>query len=201
MNSVNIAGRLVAEPEAIGRNENNPGARFRVAVRDLRFGDTYFISCVAWSQTARFILDYLHKGDFVLGNGRITSREATTKDGRNTAFIDVVIDTLRSGPRTGGTQSFEDEPHYRQNNYQARSFASTPKKRDYQPRFNGQEPTTSITNELANLDEAFPDTVDLNLDEAFSMQTFDPDQPQSAPATTKQTATVDVPWSDEFDDE
>lgn len=202
MNSVNVAGRLVADPMTIGRGGDNPGARIKIAARDLRSSDTHFIPCVAWGQSARYILKYLHKGDFVLCSGRITSRDATTQDGRKTSYVDVVIDTVRSGPRSGspegdGAYGYEQQGDYARKGAYGQSGSGG--KGGYRggAAFDGDRATQTLTGELANLDESFPDTVELNLNDAVSMSTLEPDAPAAA---DEAEGRPELQWSDDLDD-
>lgn len=200
MNSVNIAGYLATEPAQIGREGGSVGVRFRVAARDLRFSnDTYFIPCVAWTQTAKFVLDYLHKGDFVIASGRLVSRDFTTSDGRNASSLEAVIDTLRTAPR-GRTGDGDFRPARETRG----SYGSSRSRRGSVP-VDDSAGARSLTGELQNLDAAFPDTVDLNVDDSFPTQTIEPDQTPTVQIDGVDSGpggeeTVSAPWLDDLED-
>lgn len=95
LNQIFLQGRLVADPELRQAGEVSV-AQFRIAVdRDYqpkgqeRQAD--FISCVAWRQTAEFISKYFSKGDMILIEGQLQTRNYTDKDGNKRTAHEVVI--------------------------------------------------------------------------------------------------------------
>ena len=77
MNSVQIIGRLTADPELRQTQSGISSCRFTVAVnRKFKNKDTDqyeadFISCVAWKQTAEFITRYFSKGKMIALEGML----------------------------------------------------------------------------------------------------------------------------------
>lgn len=77
MNSVQIIGRLTADPELRQTQSGISCCRFTVAVnRKFKNKDTDqyeadFISCVAWKQTAEFITRYFSKGKMIALEGML----------------------------------------------------------------------------------------------------------------------------------
>jgi len=77
MNSVQIIGRLTADPELRQTQSGISCCRFTVAVnRKFKNKDTDqyeadFISCVAWRQTAEFITRYFSKGKMIALQGNL----------------------------------------------------------------------------------------------------------------------------------
>ncbi len=97
MNRVNLAGYLGSDPEARVTSNGNPQSRISIGVNDLRSWDTsYFIPCTAWQQTATYINNNLHKGDFVIVDGRLTRHSYVNKDGKTIYVMEVVIDSLKN---------------------------------------------------------------------------------------------------------
>lgn len=101
LNSVNIMGRLTADPElrrtasgiacvsftlAVDRNYKSDGER-----------ETDFINCVAWRSTAEFISKYFAKGRMAIVNGRLHVRKWTDKNGNNRYLTDVVAENVYFG--------------------------------------------------------------------------------------------------------
>lgn len=100
MNSVQLVGRLVRDPEVrytAGDNQTAV-ARFTVAV-NRRFKkdgeqDADFISCVSFGKTAEFIERYFHKGNSIGLNGRIQTGSYTNKDGNKVYTTDVFVENV-----------------------------------------------------------------------------------------------------------
>ena len=90
MNSVQIIGRMTADPELRHTQSGTACTRFNVAVdRRVKQGEekqTDFITVVAWQQRAEFICKYFSKGQRIALTGSIRTGNYTDKDGnkRNT---------------------------------------------------------------------------------------------------------------------
>lgn len=100
MNSVQLLGRLVRDPEVRYTAGDNPTAvaRFTVACNRKYKKDAEqeadFISCMAFGKTAEFIERYFNKGNSIALNGRIQTGSYTNKDGQKVYTTDVVVDSL-----------------------------------------------------------------------------------------------------------
>lgn len=100
MNSVQLLGRLVRDPEVRYTAGDNPTAvaRFTVACNRKYKKDAEqeadFISCLAFGKTAEFIERYFNKGSSIALNGRIQTGSYTNKDGQKVYTTDVVVDSL-----------------------------------------------------------------------------------------------------------
>lgn len=85
MNSVQIIGRVTADPELRQTQSGISTCRFTVAV-DRRFKnengeyDTDFITCVAWRQTAEFVSRYFSKGSIIAVSGSLRTRKYQDKN-------------------------------------------------------------------------------------------------------------------------
>lgn len=90
MNSVQIIGRMTADPELRHTQSGTSCARFNIAVdRRVKQGEEKqadFITIVAWQQRAEFICKYFSKGQRIALTGSIRTGNYTDKDGnkRNT---------------------------------------------------------------------------------------------------------------------
>lgn len=98
MNSVQLVGRLVRDPEVRYSDGGATIARFTVAV-DRRFkkegGETAdFIPCLAFGKTAEFIEKYFHKGSRIGLTGRIQTGNYTNKDGVKIYTTDIIVDAV-----------------------------------------------------------------------------------------------------------
>ncbi|WP_027123899.1 single-stranded DNA-binding protein [Mycoplasmoides pirum] len=170
MNRVTLAGYLAQDPTPLNSSSKNDfvGVRFTVAVKDLRdrnIGETHFLNCVAWSNTASYIQKNLKRGDFIVGDGRIRMNKFVNSEGKNISRTEIVIDTVAA-------------PGSRRNSNNVT-----------------QQITTT---ELENIDNAFPDTIDidLNLDEAFSVKEVDKEDTNNPKENKENT----LPWSDDLED-
>lgn len=94
LNQVTLMGRLTRDPELKYTSANKPVTSFRLAVdRDYK-GDNAadFITCVAWDKTAEMVSRYYRKGERMVVNGRIQTRNWVDSDGSNRSATEVVVD-------------------------------------------------------------------------------------------------------------
>ena len=90
MNTVNIIGRLVRDPE-IKNVGQNILAKFTVAVNGFKKDDTSFINCVAWNKTAELVEKHFFKGQQVGITGRLQTGSYDHKDGYKVYTTDVIV--------------------------------------------------------------------------------------------------------------
>jgi len=97
MNSVNITGRFVADPEVKTTQAGTSVCSFTVAV-DRRYTSKEseqkadFIDCVAWRQTAEFIGRYFTKGRMIAITGSLQTRLFDDKSGNRRKAVEVLVD-------------------------------------------------------------------------------------------------------------
>ena len=118
MNSVNLVGRLCADPELRRTNEGTAVCSYTLAVKRPMVKDaTDFLECVSWTQSAEYLSQYGHKGDIVAVSGSLQVRERTDKECKKRKTYEVVTTsvTLLSSKKNseGNTQ-----PTQNQNSYQ-----------------------------------------------------------------------------------
>lgn len=95
MNSINIVGRLVQDPELKTTQSGKSVCSFTLAVSRPRVKDTTdFINCVAWNQSAEYLTNYGYKGNLVAVTGVLTSRKYDDKDGNHRTAFEVVCDLV-----------------------------------------------------------------------------------------------------------
>ena len=114
LNRIILAGRLVADPELRHTSNKVPVTSFRIANdRDFSKGgekETDFLDIVAWRSSAEFICKYFTKGRMILVDGRLQTRERTTKDGTKWTGYEIVADNAYFGDSKrseGGGDSVE----------------------------------------------------------------------------------------------
>ena len=99
MNSVQLTGRLTADPELKTTNSGIEVISFQIAV-DRGFKDkdgnkaTDFLPITAWRGTAAFIAKYFKKGDGIGVVGRIESRKYQDSDGKNRTSYDIIAENV-----------------------------------------------------------------------------------------------------------
>ena len=106
-----VMGRLTADPELRQTQSSIPVVSFRVAVSRpfvSKTGErqTDFFSVVAWRGQAEFISKYFKKGNMILVDGRLESREYTDKNGANQRVVEIVVDTVSFTGESKGPESF-----------------------------------------------------------------------------------------------
>ena len=98
MNTVQIIGRLTADPELKHTQGGKEFSRFTVAVdRAVKAGEekqTDFINIVAWNQTAEFICKYFTKGQRIALTGSIRTGDYTDKDGKKRYTFDIWVNNV-----------------------------------------------------------------------------------------------------------
>jgi single-strand DNA-binding protein len=96
LNKVILMGRLTADPELRSTQNGTSVTQFTLAVDrnyqkqgEERQAD--FINCVAWKQTAEFIVKYFGKGRMIAVEGSIQSRNYEDKQGNKRTAIEVIV--------------------------------------------------------------------------------------------------------------
>lgn len=97
MNTIILSGNLVRDPEA--RQAQVQCCHFTIAVQR-RFRnqqgqyETDFIDCVAWRQTAEFVLKHFHKGNKIAVTGTLQKHSYDAQDGSRRAIHEVIVDSV-----------------------------------------------------------------------------------------------------------
>ena len=92
MNSVNLIGRLTADPEMRFTENSIPVANLRIAVNG-RNDHVDFIDVTAWGPLAETIVEHKGRGDQIAVTGRITTSE-WEKEGTRHFRTGVTADTV-----------------------------------------------------------------------------------------------------------
>lgn len=104
MNSVNLVGRLCADPELRRTNDGTAVCSYSLAVKRPMVKDTTdFPECVSWRQSAEYLSQYGHRGDVVAVSGTLQSRKWTDKEGKQHTTWEVVttsVELLSSKKKT-----------------------------------------------------------------------------------------------------
>lgn len=125
MNSINITGRLCADPELRRTQSGTACCSFTLAVKRPRAKDTSdFHNFVVWQQGAEYLCQYGHKGDLVGVTGYLTTREWTDKEGNKRKATEVTCDSVelisskRSSEAGNNTAPVQNKPSNAQQDFQ-----------------------------------------------------------------------------------
>lgn len=106
-----LLGRFTKDPELTTTTNGISVAKFTLAV-DRKFKkegedrQADFISCVAWRQSAEFICKYFHKGDPILVEGSIQTRNYENKEGQKVYVTEVIVDSCSfTGSKSNNSNS------------------------------------------------------------------------------------------------
>lgn len=129
MNSVQIIGRLTADPELRQTQSGISCCRFTVAV-NRKFKnqnneyDADFISCTAWRQTAEFVSKYFSKGKMIALTGTLRTGSYTDKNHSDVTHYttDVFVESVEF---TGEKKQQETTSSYQQPQQNAQPVPQT----------------------------------------------------------------------------
>ena len=94
LNKSTIQGRLVRDVELRQTVAGTPVASFTVAWSE-KYKDTerkLFLPCVAWGNTADFISKYFTKGQEILCEGYLSSRQWEDNNGNKREVVELTVD-------------------------------------------------------------------------------------------------------------
>lgn len=120
MNSVDISGRMIREPEIRYATANNMAvAKFNVAVnrpfkRDGQ-ANADFINCVAFGKTAEFIEKYGRKGVKFEIHGRWQTGSYKNKDGQTVYTNDCMVESIEFAESKNSNSGGNDSPSTQEN--------------------------------------------------------------------------------------
>lgn len=98
INKVVLIGRLTKDVELKATPSGSEVCNFSLAVDDYNGKENvaYFIECVAWNQTAKFVTTYCKKGALIAVDGKLQTRSYDRKDGTKVYVTEVVCSTVQS---------------------------------------------------------------------------------------------------------
>lgn len=113
INKTILVGRLTRDPEVKETTSGTHVCTFTVACDRMKTKNNQdpgadFISCVAWQQSADFLAQYGHKGDTVLVDGRISTRNYEDQDGKKVYVTEVTANNVQLTAKKA-SQSESDE--------------------------------------------------------------------------------------------
>ncbi len=102
-NTVTLTGNLTDEPEVRFTGSGTAVANFTIAstsrtfdkaTNEWRNGDTLFMRCTVWQQSAEHLADSLTKGTRVIVVGRLRQRSFETRDGEKRTTVELQVDEI-----------------------------------------------------------------------------------------------------------
>lgn len=102
-NTVTLVGNLTDEPEMRFTSTGTAVSNFTIAstsrvfdqdAREWRDGDTLFLRCTVWQQSAENLADSLTKGTRVIVSGRLRQRSFETREGEKHTTVELVVDEI-----------------------------------------------------------------------------------------------------------
>jgi len=109
LNKVFVLGRLTADPRVRATATGQQVASFGIATNRVWYNQnrekqesTEFHNIVVWGRQAEVAEKFLKKGQLVLIEGRIQTRDWQGKDGQSRRTTEIIAERLQLGPRAGG---------------------------------------------------------------------------------------------------
>lgn len=95
MNKIIIKGRLSRNPETKQTNNGKSVCNFSVAVnRRMNKDEADFFECTAWEKTGEFVTKYFSKGQEILIDGRMESRNYDDKNGNKRTAWGITVEQV-----------------------------------------------------------------------------------------------------------
>ena len=110
---ITVIGNLTADPELRWTQAGAPVADFTVAstprtydrnAGEWRDGDTLFMRCSVWRETAENVAESLRKGMRVIVQGRLTQRSYETPQGERRTVVELQVDEVGPSLRRARAQ-------------------------------------------------------------------------------------------------
>lgn len=124
MNSVIINGRITKDPEVhYTNNTNSAYIQFSIAVRkDFKNKDgqyeTIFVDCAAFSATAQYIGNYVHKGDMLIVKGRLGIQAYQDKEGKTRTYTNIEVEQVENLTPSRQQEQAQQQPKQPEQNKQ-----------------------------------------------------------------------------------
>ena len=106
LNKCLFIGNLTRDPDLRYTSSGAAVCNFRIAINRRyttkdgeKRDETHWQGCTAWNKTAETIAKYVQKGDPILVEGHMTTREWDAEDGTKRSAADLVVDAFQFMPR------------------------------------------------------------------------------------------------------
>lgn len=108
INKMILQGRLTADPELRKTQSDISVCSFTVAWSEKRneIETKCFMRCTAWRGTAEFLTNYFKKGQEIVVEGKMSTREWTDNEGKNRTALELTVEGVHfCGSKTNNTNS------------------------------------------------------------------------------------------------
>lgn len=115
LNTIILQGRLTKDCELRYTKNDKAVTSFTIAVdRDGRDAGAIFVNCVAWENKATFIDQYFKKGDMILIQGKLDSRNYEDKNGNKRTAWEVIIGNVNfcGSKKEQGEYNYNEKPRF-----------------------------------------------------------------------------------------
>lgn len=111
--TITVIGNLTADPELRWTQAGAPVADFTIAstprtfdrnAGEWRDGNTLFMRCSVWRETAENVAESLRKGMRVIVQGRLTQRSYDTQQGERRTVVELQVDEVGPSLRRARAQ-------------------------------------------------------------------------------------------------
>lgn len=112
MNSIHIKGRLTRDPETRHTDSGKSVTNFSVAVnRRFQRDKADFFNVTAWEKTGEFVDKYFRKGNEIIVEGEMQSREYTDRDGNKRIAWELIAGNVEfCGGKSDSSQPATQPP-------------------------------------------------------------------------------------------
>ena len=116
---ITVIGNLTADPELRWTQSGAAVADFTIAstprtydrnAGEWRDGDTLFMRCSVWRETAENVAESLRKGMRVIVQGRLTQRSYDTQQGERRTVVELQVDEVGPSLRRARAQVTRNQP-------------------------------------------------------------------------------------------
>jgi single-strand DNA-binding protein len=108
LNKIFVLGRMTADPQVRSTSTGQQVASFGVATNRVWYNqnrekqeEVEFHNVVVWGKQAEVADKFLKKGQLVLIEGRVQTRDWQGKDGQSRRTTEIIAERLQLGPRAG----------------------------------------------------------------------------------------------------
>ncbi len=113
LNQAILSGRLTKDPEIKRSASNVAIVNFSIAVSEYntktKQRDVQYIDCILLGKRGDTFEKYVHKGDYVVVNGKIERRVFKGDDNKNHSIYRILVDDFDYVPKSGG-KVIEENP-------------------------------------------------------------------------------------------
>jgi single-strand DNA-binding protein len=115
-NSVRLIGHLGQDPKLVSNGENSSVVSFSIATNETykdaqgnKATRTEWHNIVAFGRVANLIIQYCKRGEFIMLNGRLQTRQYTNKEGQQRYVTEIIAEEILflGGKKSEGSSSAE----------------------------------------------------------------------------------------------